>query len=296
MASQIDGSPKASPAWIVKCEFSRWRYSNASRWRVGREAGLGAGDVEAGHAAVAPRDGQLGDLHRPGLVPHRGQQLAYDDPAAARGHPRVEALLHRRDDLVERQPARDVLLGGVAHLGVDDAVRGEVLDALAGDPGDRRTVLHDGDGVVEGLEVADERPGVGRLGEPAPQRRRVGGRELVADLGGQLDDRLRSQAAVEVVVQQHLRGAVDLVTGRSAHRHIQALPAPGLCSAPCAPSPRSTTSPRLPARRSAPASGSRSTRPGSTPSPTPPSTTSGSTSTSSRRPPGRSARRSRTGS
>ena len=35
IASQIDGSPKASPAWMVKWEFSRCRYSNASRWRVG---------------------------------------------------------------------------------------------------------------------------------------------------------------------------------------------------------------------------------------------------------------------
>ena len=35
IASQIDGSPNASPAWMVKCEFSRWRYSNASRCRVG---------------------------------------------------------------------------------------------------------------------------------------------------------------------------------------------------------------------------------------------------------------------
>ena len=34
-ASQIDGVPKASPAWMVKWKFSRWRYSKASRWRVG---------------------------------------------------------------------------------------------------------------------------------------------------------------------------------------------------------------------------------------------------------------------
>ena len=34
-ASQIDGRPNASPAWMVKCAFSRRRYSNASRCRVG---------------------------------------------------------------------------------------------------------------------------------------------------------------------------------------------------------------------------------------------------------------------
>ena len=35
-ASQIDGSPKPSPAWIVMWKFSWRTLSNASRWRVGR--------------------------------------------------------------------------------------------------------------------------------------------------------------------------------------------------------------------------------------------------------------------
>ena len=35
IASQMLGSPKASPAWMVKWAFSRRRYSNASRCRVG---------------------------------------------------------------------------------------------------------------------------------------------------------------------------------------------------------------------------------------------------------------------
>ena len=35
MASQMDGNPNASPAWMVKCEFSRCRYSKASRCRLG---------------------------------------------------------------------------------------------------------------------------------------------------------------------------------------------------------------------------------------------------------------------
>ena len=34
-ASQIDGSPNASPAWIVMWKFSRLRYWNASRCRLG---------------------------------------------------------------------------------------------------------------------------------------------------------------------------------------------------------------------------------------------------------------------
>ena len=58
--------------------------------------------------------------------------------AARRRRALVEALLDGGDDLVEGQPVAEVLLGGVAHLGVDDAVVGEVLDALAGDPAERR--------------------------------------------------------------------------------------------------------------------------------------------------------------
>ena len=106
----------------------------------GRVAGLGAGDVEPDHAVVAVGDGELGDLPRARLVPHRGQQLAYDDPGRRGGcHPlRRSPSCTARDDLVEGEPAVEVLLGGVADLGVDDAVGGQVLDALARHPGEVR--------------------------------------------------------------------------------------------------------------------------------------------------------------
>ena len=99
-----------------------------------REARLRPGDVEAGHAAVAPGDGELGDLAAARLVAHRGEQLAYDDPAPGLRDPGVEPRLHGGDDLVEGEPGLDVLLGRVAHLGVDHAVVGEVVHALAGHP------------------------------------------------------------------------------------------------------------------------------------------------------------------
>ena len=69
----------------------------------GRVAGLRAGDVEPGDAAVAPGDAELRDLARAGLVAHRGQQLADHDPATGRRLALVEALLHRGHDLVERE-------------------------------------------------------------------------------------------------------------------------------------------------------------------------------------------------
>ena len=73
-------------------------------------------------------------------MPHRGEQLADHDPAAGRRDALVEARLHGGDHLVEGQPLADVLLGRVADLGVHDAVGGQVLDALAGDPGQRGAV------------------------------------------------------------------------------------------------------------------------------------------------------------
>src|SRR4051794_18778791 len=62
-------------------------------------AGLGAGDVEADHALVAVLHRQLCDLPGARGVPHRRQQLSYDDPASGLPHALVEALLHRPHDL-----------------------------------------------------------------------------------------------------------------------------------------------------------------------------------------------------
>ena len=170
-----------------------------------------------------------------------------------------------------------MLLGGVADLGVDHPVGGEVLDALPGDPGECVGRLHHRDGVVEGLEVALQRARVGRLREPPPERLGVAGRQVVADLAGELDDRLRAQPTVEVVVEEHLGRPVYLVTGGSSHP-------------PILPPMRVFTSldevAAARARSSAPPTGSPSTRTGSTSSPTRPATTSGSTSTSSGPPAG----------
>ena len=63
----------------------------------GRVARLGARDVEADDAPVAVAAGELGDLQRARLVPHRGEQLADHDRVAAgcAGHPLVEARAGR---------------------------------------------------------------------------------------------------------------------------------------------------------------------------------------------------------
>ena len=120
-----------------------------------------------------------------------------------------------------------MLLGGVADLGVHHSVGSEVLDALAGDPGERRLGLHHADRVVERLEVAHQGAGVGGLGEPPAERLGVVGavREHVSARVGQLKDGLRAEPAVEVVVQQHLRRGSDLVPGwRARGFHAPILP------------------------------------------------------------------------
>jgi hypothetical protein len=116
--------------------------------------------------------------------------------------------------MVEGQTAADVLLGRVPDLGVHDPVGGEVGDALAGDPLERVLGLQDCDGVLERLQVAHQRAGVGRLGEPVPERLRILRGEPVSDPVGQLQDGLRPEPPVEVVVEEHLRGPPDLLPGR----------------------------------------------------------------------------------
>lgn len=150
-------------------------------------------------------------------MPHRGDQGADADAVTGRAGVRLaeaEALVDGLDDLVEGEAGLQVLLRGVADLGVHDAVGGQVLGAVRGDLDQGLAGLHHGAGVREGLQVADQRAGVGGLAEPLAEFLRVrGGEALVADRGGQLDDGLGPQPAVEVVVQEHLRGAGDLLGG-----------------------------------------------------------------------------------
>jgi hypothetical protein len=203
----------------------------------GREARLRARDVEADDAEVAVAVGQLGDLQGACGVPHGGEQRAHADavavlPRAALAH--AEALVDRLDDLFEGEALLQVLLGGVPDLGVDHAVLGEVLGALSGHAREGVLRLHHRAGVREGLQIPLQGAGVGRLAEPDPELVGVGlGQSLVPVLPGEVDDRAGAQATVEVIVEEHLRGAADLfgagrlavrVTGRvSLARHFGTL-------------------------------------------------------------------------
>ena len=189
-----------------------------------REAVFGARDVEADDPAPTPLDGELGDLQRAIGVSHRRDQLPDTDVAAgALGgiFALLDALLHGLDDLVEREAASQVLLRRPADLAVDDAVGGEILNELARHPREPLAGLHHRRGDVERLEVLDERARIALVGEPVRELVGVIGRQVEVDVVGELDDRGRTQRAVEVIVQRDL--------GESAQRDaLQARVAVGL--------------------------------------------------------------------
>jgi len=90
---------------------------------------------------------------------HRGQQRAHPQPGAGAAEP--EAIQHGLHHVVEIEPAVQVQLGGEPDLRVHDAVRGEVLGALAGDADDRVPPLHHADRVLERLQVQLEPAALG---------------------------------------------------------------------------------------------------------------------------------------
>ena len=129
-----------------------------------------------------------------------------------------ESFLHRLDHLVEGEPALEVLLGRVPDLGVDDAVGGEVLGALASDANQRVRGLHHADRVRERLEVQHQVLAIGSPRHPRAELADVARREaLVAGLLGELHDGRRPQSPVEVVVQQDLGCFPDQLECGRAH-------------------------------------------------------------------------------
>ena len=189
-----------------------------------RAAGLGPGDVESDHALVAVAYRKLGDLQRAGRGPHRGEQGVDGDAPPGAAAP--ESLQHRVHDLVEAEPAGDVQLRGEPHLGIDDAVGGEILRALGRHPDQRIPGLHHADRVLECLQVKLQLPAARDGGHPPGQLADVvGGQPLVAGLAGQLHDGLRPQPAIEVIVQQHLGDRAELLD-RQGHASIITLGVP----------------------------------------------------------------------
>ena len=182
-------------------------------------------DVEPDDARVAPADRAFRDLDGAGGLAHGRHEHLHDDRMAGRGGPLgpdLEPLEVRGDDLVERHAPFRRELRGVAHLSVGDAVRGEILGALRGDADDGVAFLHDADGVGEGLEVELERLAVGAATDMRREFVGVGRRQTgVAVFRGQVDDRGRSQAAVEMVVQEGLGCRLDRLGSQHRRPMVQ---------------------------------------------------------------------------
>jgi len=103
----------------------------------------------------------------------------------------AEAVEDCRHHVVERQAALGGELGRKSHLGVDDVVGREVLNALGSHTLDRISSLEESNRVSEPFQVELQALPVGTTQEPLRQLGRVARRQLaVADLSGQLDHRL----------------------------------------------------------------------------------------------------------
>src|SRR6266702_1340535 len=104
-------------------------------------------------------------------------------------------------------------------LSVDHPVGRQVLGALRGHPPQRVRGLHDRDRVPERVQVNFQVTAVRALGEPLGQFFYVvTGQVGVTSLAGQFEDGPRSQAAVQMIVQQHLWSCPDL--GKCQHPTI----------------------------------------------------------------------------
>ncbi len=178
-----------------------------------QEAVLGAGDVEADGTVVAVADGQFGDLLAAVGVAHGGDELTHLDIAAGLCHgvhSSFEAGLHGFDHVVQAQALLQAPFGRPAHLAVHDAVVGQVFGEFLRDAEQALLGLHHGDGVVEGLQVADQGAGVGGFAEPLPQGDGVRGRQRVADGLSKFNDGGRLESAVQVVVKGNLGKALQV--------------------------------------------------------------------------------------
>ena len=84
-----------------------------------------------------------------------------------------------------------MLFGGPARLGVDDSIGGKIRHILGGDSAQMCRCLHDRERLIKGLQVAHQRSGIRRPREPPTEIIGIVSRQLVSDIGGQLNDRLR---------------------------------------------------------------------------------------------------------
>ena len=166
-------------------------------------------------------DGELGDLTAAGSLAHGIEKCIDRQIGACRTA--LESGEYCIDHFVKCQALFEMQLRSETDLGIHDVVGGEVLSALEGNALDGVALLHHGAGVSERLEVEHQVVALGALVEPFAELGNVSGRQpVVAVFLRQLDHRRRTQPAIKVVVQQHLRGPGNQIS----RRHPPTLPTP----------------------------------------------------------------------
>ena len=93
---------------------------------------------------------------------------------------------------------------------IDHAILAQIFGLLVGDPLQRLFGLHDCDGVGKAFQIFGETAFVGALMKPLRQRCGIAGRKVrVFCFFRQVNDGLRPQHAVEVLMQEHFWQAIQ---------------------------------------------------------------------------------------
>ena len=161
-----------------------------SKW----EAVLGSGDVDADNPGSMV-DGEVDDIVRDVEMSHQAQDLPHDDGFARFGggrHSLQEAGLDCLGGLRGGQTTFEMLLGSPSSLGVHDSVGSHVLDEFSRYAAQGVSILHEGDGLGESVEIPGQGTGVSGLEEPVGKPLRRVGRDGSAALGSEVQNRRRA--------------------------------------------------------------------------------------------------------
>ena len=192
-----------------------------------RVAELSPGQVEAHHATILVRHGQMRELQR-----QRGVVVAQAADDHAGGDVGLtlcpgDAAQRRIDCLLERQSLQRVEWRCIPHLDVAHTFGGDIDREFVRHPFQRVLGLHHRQRRIEAHEVVLERPGVVHAHE-LTQRIGIVARQRHAILARQLDHRLRTHRAIEMAVQLGLRQPAQqrAIGGHERRAHVAASLAP----------------------------------------------------------------------
>jgi hypothetical protein len=169
------------------------------RW----ESPLLPGQIESHDSTLAKIHGQLRHLGRELHVPHGADNQAVFDTKLLFSV--LETLQHSVHHIVPMQALAGMEDWGKPCFDIHDSVLVHVLHHFVSDALEAFVGLHHATGVREAFEIERQTAPLGAAVKPRGQVARIGRRQRVVTLIlRQLDDRLRPQPAIEMVVQQNL--------------------------------------------------------------------------------------------